>query len=111
MAFKGSAAPVKAGMKDLTNSNIARDGAAKKPQTKFATKDGMRSRIGEVSGVGGNGPDAASDASSPNVLDPSKRGKTFSPAPAKWGMKDANGQSVNHELGKQILNEGALTGR
>lgn len=111
MAFKGSAAPVKAGMKDNTSSNIARDGAAKKPQTSFPVKQGMRSRSGEVAGVKGAGPDAASDASSPNVLDPSKRGKTFKDAPAKWDMKDANGQSVNHELGKQILNEGALTGR
>jgi hypothetical protein len=111
MAFKGSAAPVKPGMQDQTSSNIARDGAAKKPQTNFPVKEGMRSRVGEVSGVSGSGPNGAPDASSPNPLDPTKRGKTFPDAPAKWGMRDANGSSVNHELGRQILNEGALTGR
>lgn len=105
MAFKGSAAPVKAGMKDQTSSNIARDGAAKRPQTKFATHTGMRSRVGEVAGVKGNG--TGPDASSPNPLDPTTPGKTFPKAGAKWGMRDANGQSVNHALGDAILAEGS----
>lgn len=108
MAFKGGAAPVKPGMQDRIASNIARDGAAKRPQTKFETKWTHRSRIGEVDGVGGKGPDGAPDASNPSPLDPTAPGKKFAPAPTKWGMKG----EVDHELGSKVLIEGSsLTGR
>jgi hypothetical protein len=107
MAFKGGAAPVKPGMKDQTSSNIARDGAAKRPQTSFATKEGMRSRIGSVPGVKGYG--TGPDADPANPIAPMKEGKTFKDAPAAWGMRDANGQSVNHDLGRRVLGEGVLS--
>lgn len=113
MAVKGSGTvreTIDPPMKDQTSSNIARDGAAKKPQTKFPTKDGMRSRIGELyanePGAKGTGP----DASAPNPLDPTNPGKTFAKAPIKWGMKDPMGSSIN-DVGPQILDEGRLTGR
>jgi hypothetical protein len=101
------------GMKDQTDTNIARDGAAKKTQTKFATKEGMRSRIGEVTGVSGHGPDGAPDAGAPNPLDPSPTDKVLGKGPIKssWDMKDANGQSVNGNLGKKVLTEAANLGR
>jgi hypothetical protein len=101
------------GMVDQTSSNVARDGAAKKTQTKFPVKGGMRSRIGEVTGVVGHGPDGAPDAGAPNPLDPSPTAKVLGQGPIKssWGMKDANGQSVNGELGKKVLTEAANLGR
>lgn len=105
MAFHSSGnVGTKAGMKDQTSSNIARDGAAKRPQTKFPIKSGMRSRIGsEFSaepGAKGDGP----DASSPNVLAPSARGKTVKPAPIAWGMKD----QTDSTIGRRVLDEGSV---
>lgn len=111
MAFKGGAAPAKAGMKDQTSTNIARDGAAKRPQKAFATKGGMRSRVGEVDlGTRSYGSTNAPDASSPNPLDPTSKGKSFGTVSTKWGMKDPMGSSINGN-GPAVLNEGALTGR
>jgi hypothetical protein len=103
---KGTSVSNKPGMKEQTSSNIARDGAAKRPQTSFADHSAMRSRIGNVPGVGGKG--SGPDASSPNPIDPTVKGKTFPPAGEKWGMKDANGKGVDHELGKRVLNEGVM---
>lgn len=103
---KGASVPVKAGMKDQQSSNIARDGAAKRPQTSFATHSAMQDRVGSVKGIGGKG--TGPDASSPNPMDPTVKGKTFPPAGEKWGMKDANGKGVDHALGGRILNEGAM---
>lgn len=102
---KTAAAPVKPGMQDQTSSNIARDGAAKRTQTQFATKPGMRSRVGEVTGVSGSGPDGAPDASSPNPIAKEAISKGFKPAPSAWGMTDANKSSVNHDLGAKVLSE------
>ena len=39
------------GMSDQTSTNIARDGAAKKPQTKFPVKEGMKNQTQALSGV------------------------------------------------------------
>lgn len=108
---QAKAAPVKAGMQDRTSSNVARDGAAKSPQKSFPTTHGMRSRIGEVTGVKGAGPSGAPDASSPNPLDPEAISKGFSKSPAAWGMRDANKQSVNHSLGDKVLSEAQLSVR
>lgn len=101
----------KPGMKDQTSSNIARDGAAKRPQTSFPTHTGMKSQV-EFRGAAPSNPGTGMDAGSPNVADPSNRGKSVqTDFPAKWGMRDANGKSVNGNLGKQVLSEAALTGR
>jgi len=109
MAFKGGAAPVKAGMKDRTSTNIARDGAAKRPQTSFGTTHGMRKRSADINTgpAGTSGPDGGAV---PSPLDPRAPGKHFAQAPIKWGMRDAMGQSVNGN-GPAVINEGRLTGR
>jgi hypothetical protein len=97
-------------MQDRTNSNCARDGAAKKPQTNFPVHPGMKSRIA-YRGAGPENPGTGPDAGSPNVMDPSPKLKKFGPVGTKWGMTDPNGQSVNNELGQKVLAEGKLTGR
>lgn len=76
------------GMSDQTTSNIARDGAAKRPQTSFPVKSGMRDRTAEMTGVSpanaGVGPDAAPG----NPLSSLPGLKKFGQVPTKWGMKD-----------------------
>lgn len=93
---------IKPGMKDQTDSNIARSGAAKHPQTSFPVKAGMKNQqtFQAGRGIAGTGP----DASSPNPLAKEAISKGFPPAPTKWGMK---GQ-VNHALGAAVLDEAAL---
>jgi hypothetical protein len=99
-------APVKGGMKDQTSGNIARDGAAKRPQTKFAVKAGMKNSqaYSADKGIGGSGP----DASSPNPLAKEAISKGFKDAPAAWGMKDSNDRGVDHDQGRAVLSEAAL---
>lgn len=103
------------GMTDQTSSNIARDGATKRPQTKFPVTHGMVNQT-EASKLKGISPDSpgfgsAPDASGPGVLDPSKGLKKFGDVKASWGMTDANGDGVNNEAGRQVLSEAALLGR
>jgi hypothetical protein len=103
------------GMTDQTSSNIARDGAAKRPQVNFPLAHGMKDQT-EASQLKGISPDSpgfgsAPDASSPNPLDPSPKVKKFGEVKAAWDMKDANGDSINNEVGKQVLSEAALLGR
>lgn len=96
------------GMKDQTDSNIARSGAAKRPQTSFPTTHGMRSRIGEVAGVKGDG--SGPDASSPNPLDPTTKGKS-TPTPSQaWGMEKSP-TTHSPQLGSKVLSEAANLGR
>lgn len=120
MAVKGSgvvASTIDPPMKtpESTSPVDPRAGRAKRTQTSFATKPGMRSRIGEVTGVVGHGPDGAPDASSPNPMDPSPTDKILRRQPqvlkSSWGMKDANGQSINGNLGHEVLTEAANLGR
>lgn len=109
MAFKGGKAPVKAGMQDRIDSNIARDGAAKRPQTKFPVKEGMKNSQAYDAGksISGSGP----DASSPNPLAKESISKGFKDAPAAWGMTDSNDRGIDHDQGRAVLSEAALTGR
>lgn len=93
------ASPVKQGMKDQTSSNIARDGAAKRPQTSFATHSGMKDMTA-LSGIGPRNPGVGPDASSPNVLGgaPKIVSTEFKPA---MGMKGSH----SHEQGRKVLAE------
>lgn len=97
--------PVKAGMTDRTSSNIARDGAAKRPQTSFATTHGMRDRTAEMSGVSPENPGVGPDGGSANPLAPSAKLKKFGSAPIKWGMHD---QTPN---GSAVLGEASRLGK
>jgi hypothetical protein len=109
MAFHGGAAPTKRGMKDQTSTNIARDGAAKRPQSSFPTTHGMRKRSADIATgpAGTSGPDGGAV---PSPLDARAPGKRYPAAAVKWGMKDPMGHSLNGN-GPAVLNEGALTGR
>lgn len=99
------------GMVDQTSSNIARDGAPKRTQTSFPIKQGMKDQTAALSGVSPANPGVGPDADPSNPLSPSAKLKQFPDAPVKWGMRDANGQSVNGNLGKQVLAEAANLGR
>lgn len=100
------------GMVDQTSSNIARDGAAKRTQTKFPLKEGMKDQTEALSGVSPANPGVGPDADPANPLSPEPKSKHQSgDVKASWGMRDANGQSVNGELGKAVLAEAARLGR
>jgi hypothetical protein len=103
------------GMSDQTSSNVARDGAAKRPQTKFADTHGMTDQT-EASKLSGISPDSpgfgsAPDASSPNPLDPSPKLKKFDNVKVAWDQKDGNGNGLDNEVGGKVLSEAALLGR
>ena len=96
-----------------------RAGAAKRTQTSFPVKPGMKDQT-EVSKLRGISPTSpgfshAPDASSPNPLDPEPGMKELHRQPGElkstWGMLDANKQSVNGNLGKAILDEAGRLGR
>lgn len=99
-------APIHPGMKDLTDTNIARDGAAKRPQTSFPVKWGMRDRTAAMAGISPENPGVGPDASSGNPLDPSPKVKKFSQAPVHKGMKDQTNMD-----GKAVLSEASALGR
>lgn len=92
--------PVKSGMKDCTNTNIARDGAPKsRTQTSFPVHGGMKDMTA-LSGIGPRNPGVGPDASSPNVLGgaPKIVATEFKPA---MGMKGSH----SHEQGRKVLAE------
>lgn len=95
----------KPGMRDRTDSNIARDGAAKRPQTKFAVTHGMRDRTAEMSGVSPENPGAGPDGGAANPLAPSAKLKKFPQAPVHTGMKDQTGN------GSAVLGEASRLGK
>jgi hypothetical protein len=100
------------GMSDQTNSNLPRDGAAKRTQTSIPIHGGMKDQT-EASklAIAPNSPGFGSDASGPDVLDPAKGLKKFGPVGVKWNMKDGMGDGLNTEIGGQVLSEAALLGR
>lgn len=98
---------VKPGMKDQTSSDLPRAGAAKRPQTSFPVHPGMKSQVdfrGAAPANPGEGPlanpDSPTDGGSRKIV-----ATEFKPS---WGMRDANGNSVNGEQGKKVLSEGSL---
>lgn len=104
------------GMSDQTSSNIARDGAAKRPQTKFPITHGMKNMTTELSGISPKNPGVGPDAAPANPLSPEPGMKALHRQPAgdvkaSWGMRDANGKSVNGNLGKAVLAQATNLGR
>jgi hypothetical protein len=98
-------------MASQTSSDLPRNGAAKRPQTTFAIKDGMKdqtSMSGVSPGANGSGP----DASSPNPLDPEPRDKLLKKQggslAAAWGMTDGDGDGVDNAIGGRVLDEAVL---
>lgn len=98
----------------------ARSGAAKKPQTSFPVKDGMKDQnapSGVTSAIGPVHPGVGPDASSKDVLDPetpAERGKVLRKQPdtmtAKWGMRGGMGQGLDPNIGGKVLGEAILSG-
>ena len=114
----------------------ARSGAAKKAQTSFPVKDGMKDQnapSGVTSSVAPIHPGVGPDASAADVLDPespAQRGKTLREQPgalipgpggsgsqftpgtlkASWGLKGGMGQDVDNNIGGKVLGEAILSG-
>lgn len=93
------------GMQDQTSSNIARDGAAKRPQTNFPVKAGMKDQVKAMSGVSPANPGVGPDADPANPLSPSPKLKKFGDVKTSWGMKGAPGD------GKAVLSEASSLGK
>jgi hypothetical protein len=109
---------------------------AKKAQTSFAVKDGMKDQnapSGVTSSVGPIHPGKGPDASAADVMDPESpadRGKVLRKQPgalipgpggsgsdftpgtlkASWGQKGGMGQDVDNALGGKVLGEAILSG-
>lgn len=101
-------------MEDRIRSNMARDGARKKTQTKYPVKEGMKDQT-KLSGIGPRDPGNGPDASSPNPLDPEPSNKLLRRQPqvlkSSWGMKDADGQGVDNDLAQKVLGDAARMGK
>ena len=122
MAVKGSGVVAKTidpPMQDRISSSPIdpRSGAAKHPQTTFPIKGGMKDMVeaSKLTGISPAHPGIGPDASSPNPLDPEPRDKDLRRQPkvlaSSWGMKDANGNGVNNDLGAKVLDEASKLGR
>ena len=126
MAVQGSGlgkGPDSGAMKDQTSYD-ARSGAAKKTQTSFGQKWGMRDRI-KFDGAGPTNPGSGPDASSPNPLDPEPRGKVLRRQPTAgnartpWGQRGAasdmsssqqSGKTLDPSLSGRVLGEAIISG-
>ncbi len=95
------------GMTDQTDSNIARDGAAKKTQTKFPTTHGMKSMTEAMTGVSPGNPGVGPDADPANPLSPEPKSKHQEAVATSWGMKGKHDAG----LGSAVLSEAANLGR
>ena len=95
-------------MADQTNSNVARDGAAKRPQTSFPVKDGMK----DMTVMSGIGPGASGpDASSPNPLDAEPLGKAVKRVTeSSWGQKTGDGDAFDPNMSGAVLREAVQSG-
>jgi hypothetical protein len=101
----------KPGMTEQTSGNIARDGAAKKPQTSFPVKDGMKDMT-TLSGIAPANPGTGPDGGSPNPLDAEPRMKSLHGQGASlqtaWGQTDGDGDGLDLGLGAQVMDEAQL---
>ena len=137
MAVKGSgtgtAGPDKGAFTEQTHYD-ARKGAAKKPQTDFPVKGGMKDQnapSGVTSAIAPIHPGVGPDASAADVMDPetpAQRGKVLRRQPggvgalttngtyvpgklnSSWGMKGGNGQGVDNDMSGKVLGEAILSG-
>lgn len=98
------------GMSDQTSSNVARDGAAKRPQTNFPVKPGMKDQTQALSGVSPANPGVGPDADPANPLSPQPKQKNSAPVAVKWGMEKSP-TTHSPELGSAVLAEAARLGR
>jgi len=130
MAVKGSGVVAKtidpAMSTPETSSPVnPRSGAAKRTQTSYPTKEGMKDQTdasklrGAVPTIAGKetakGYNYGPDASSENPLDPEpkvknlrKQGRILA---SSWDMKDANGNGVDNDLGAAVLDEAGRLGK
>ena len=99
------------GMSDQTDSNLPRDGAAKKTQTKFAIKDGMKSRIdGSRLSASPDHPEWGPDADPANAMSPEAKSAKSGPIKQAWGMETSPNKHFP-EMGSAILSDAANLGR
>jgi hypothetical protein len=98
------------GMSDQTSTNIARDGAAKRTQSKSPVKEGMKNQTEVLSGVSPANPGVGPDADPANPLSPEAKQKHSGPIDVKWGMEKS---PTKHDpaLGSAVLKEAANLGR
>jgi len=94
------------GMSDQTNSNIARDGAAKRPQTSFPVAHGMKDQVTALTGVSPANPGVGPDADPANPLSPSPKLKKFPDAPKAYGMKGSHDNASGHAVLAEASNLG-----
>lgn len=95
------------GMTDQTSGNIARDGAAKKTQTSFPVKEGMKDQTKILSEVSPANPGTGPDASTSNPLSPEPKQKHQNAVATSWGMKGKH----DPVLGSAVLHEASNLGR
>lgn len=126
MAVKGSGTVARSNnpdpaMEDRSASTAfgGRNGAAKKTQTSFPDKWGMKDMNKESGVTSGIDPNSGAwanppDASSPNPLDTEPKSKDLKKQAAiltsSWGMTDANGRGVDPNIGGKVLGEAILSG-
>lgn len=120
MAVKGSGVVAKTidpPMQDRISSSPInpRSGAAKKTQTKFPVKGGMTDMVKGLSFAGPKNPGVGPEADPANPLSPEPKDKNLRKQSAilksSWDMKDANGNGVDNDLGKGILDEAGRLGK
>lgn len=94
------------GMSDQTSTNIARDGAAKRPQKSFATTHGHKN-TNAFAGAGPANPGMGPDGAPANVMSPEPKSKKSGTVATSWGMKGKH----DPVLGSKVLAEAANLGR
>ena len=94
--------------------NDPRSGAAKKTQTAFPDKWGMKDMT-TLSGVGPANAGSGPDASSPNPLDPEPQAKVLRRQPGDLKANpgtpvDGDGDGLDQNIGGKVLGEAILSG-
>lgn len=98
-------------MQDQTSTNIARSGAAKKPQTNFPVHGGMTDQQRAMAGVSPANAGSGPVADGPNPMESTVVGKRIEPVTkTSWDMKDAYGKGLDTSIGGKVLGEAILSG-